>query len=68
MTDLVGETALYCTGRACQDCAPDNECCEAVCGCCPRVDAHDLCWLHPGALDDTVSCDQHEMYDILRHP
>jgi hypothetical protein len=69
----------YCTGDRCEDCNPDEECCEATCGCCPRVDEHDLCWLHRGSEDDSKYCSQHgegwlfprsdraqRMYEILR--
>lgn len=66
----------YCTGDRCADCTPDEECCEATCGCCPRVDEHDYCWLMPGSEDDSKYCDQHGegrlfdrspgMYQILR--
>lgn len=67
-------TERYCPGPRCADCGPDeadptdpNECCEATCGCCPRVDAHDLCFLRAGAEDDTYDCDEHRMYGILRY-
>jgi hypothetical protein len=65
----------YCTGDRCTDCeAPDpktdphgeGDCCEATCGCCPRVDAHGHCWLMPGSEDDSKYCDQHgegSLYD-----
>lgn len=58
-------TKPYCTGDRCADCEPptaedpDDECCEATCGCCPVVDAHDLCWLHRGSEDDSKYCSQH---------
>lgn len=70
MTEPVGETEPYCTGDRCIDCTPDpdGQCCEATCGCCPAVNVQDWCWLYPGELDDTWSCRQHKMYDILRHP
>ena len=58
----------YCTGDRCADCAPDNECCETTCGVCPRVSAAGGCTMMPGELDDTRSCREHEMYDILRRP
>ena len=54
----VANTA-YCTGDRCTDCTPADECCEATCGCCPRVDEHDHCRLAPGAEDDSQYCDQH---------
>lgn len=56
----------YCTGDWCEDCAADEECCETVCGVCPRVSAADGCSMMPGTLDDTRSCRQHGMYDIVR--
>jgi hypothetical protein len=49
----------YCTGDRCADCTPDEECCEATCGCCPRVDEHDHCRLAPGSEEDSKYCDQH---------
>jgi hypothetical protein len=51
--------APYCTGDRCADCTPDDECCEATCGCCPRVDEHDHCRLAPGSEEDSKYCDQH---------
>ncbi|MFF5404591.1 hypothetical protein ACFY8K_16880 [Streptomyces misionensis] len=49
----------YCTGDRCEDCTPDEECCEATCGCCPRVDEHGYCVLYPGSEEDSKYCDQH---------
>lgn len=49
----------YCLGDRCEDCTPDEECCEATCGYCPRVEAHDYCRLMPGSEDDSKYCDQH---------
>ena len=78
---------LYCSGPRCADCTrpgPDDpygetDCCEATCGYCPRVAAHDHCRLAPGAYEDSKYCDQHgdgillplsptaaRAYDILR--
>lgn len=70
----------YCTGNRCEDCEPDDGCCEATCDCCPRVDKHDLCSLAPGSEDDSKYCREHgegwlsplseraqRMYDILRN-
>ncbi|MEH0417827.1 hypothetical protein [Streptomyces sp. B21-083] len=76
----------YCTGDRCADCTPptpddpDDECCEATCGCCPRVDEHGNCWLSSGSEDDSTYCSQHgegslcdrspeaeRMYQILRN-
>lgn len=69
----------YCTGDRCADCTADEECCEATCGCCPRVDEHGHCWLSEGSDDDSKRCSQHgegsllprspkaqAMYDLLR--
>lgn len=69
----------YCLGDRCTDCTPDDECCEATCGCCPQVDAHGHCWLHEGSDDDSKRCSQHgegsllprspktqAMYELLR--
>lgn len=55
----------YCTGDECVDCAPDDECCETVCGVCPRVSAADGCTMTAGELDGTRSCRQHGMYDMV---
>lgn len=57
----------YCTGLRCEDCEPpgaddpygEHDCCEATCGCCPRVSEHDHCRLAPGSEDDSRYCDQH---------
>ncbi|MFB7461289.1 hypothetical protein [Streptomyces sp. NPDC056188] len=60
----------YCTGDRCQDCIPpdpkdpynrygESGCCEATCGCCPRVNEHGLCFLRRGSEDDSKCCDQH---------
>lgn len=70
--------ARYCSGPRCADCTPDDECCEATCGCCARLDEHDHCRLALGAYDSKY-CDQHGdgillplspaaalAYDILR--
>ncbi|MCA1224251.1 hypothetical protein [Streptomyces sp. 8L] len=80
-------TTPYCTGDRCQDCEPptpddihgEDDCCEATCGCCPRVNQHGHCFLYPGSEDDSQYCDQHgegrlydrspeaeRMYEILR--
>jgi hypothetical protein len=69
----------YCTGDRCANCTPDEECCEATCGCCPRVDEQGWCWLSPGYSDEVKYCSQHgegvllprspeaeRMYQILR--
>ncbi|KPI31426.1 hypothetical protein OV320_2642 [Actinobacteria bacterium OV320] len=75
----------YCSGDRCEDCAPPtpeepyDECCEATCGCCPRVNEHDHCRLAPGSEEDSKYCDQHgegwlndrsaegqRMYELLR--
>ena len=57
----------YCTGDRCADCeapSPDDvhgegDCCEATCGCCPRVEAHGHCSLAPGSEEGSKYCDQH---------
>ncbi|MDX3532511.1 hypothetical protein P1P75_40490 [Streptomyces sp. ID05-39B] len=55
----------YCTGDRCKDCTapttknPDDECCEATCGCCPRVNEHGNCFLYAGSEEDSKYCDQH---------
>jgi hypothetical protein len=57
----------YCTGDRCGDCEPpaagdihgEDDCCEATCGCCPRVNEHDHCRLAPGSEEDSKYCDQH---------
>ena len=57
----------YCTGDRCGDCEPpdpadvygEDDCCEATCGCCPRVNAHGHCRLAPGSEEDSQYCDQH---------
>lgn len=49
----------YCTGDRCADCEPDDECCEATCGCCPRVTAQDWCWLGSEQDDGSRYCSQH---------
>ncbi|MFD7922584.1 hypothetical protein ACFV3R_25570 [Streptomyces sp. NPDC059740] len=54
-----GKNATYCTGDRCEDCNPAEECCEATCGCCPRVDEHGHCFLSPGSEDGSRYCDQH---------
>lgn len=56
---MADQPALYCTGDRCEDCTPEEECCEATCGCCPRVNEHEMCWLHAGSEDDSRYCDQH---------
>ena len=58
---MMDDTAAvpYCTGDRCTDCTPDEECCEATCGCCPRVDEHGHCWLRRGSEEDSKNCDQH---------
>jgi len=67
------EPEIYCTGDRCADCTaptpeePDDECCEATCGCCPRVDEHGNCFLYPGSEEDSKYCDQHGegwLYDL----
>lgn len=68
-------TEPYCTGLRCAECTPDEPCCAATCGPCPRAD----CWLAPGSAEDSRYCDEHgegwltdlpptaqAMYDILR--
>lgn len=45
----------YCTGPRCGDCTPDEPCCEATCGPCPRAD----CWLAPGSEEGSRYCDEH---------
>jgi hypothetical protein len=89
LTDQAEEdTTPYCTGDRCGDCeAPDpgdtygeTDCCEATCGCCPRVNEHGNCALAPGSEDNSKYCDQHgegwlsplneraqRMYDVLRN-
>jgi hypothetical protein len=64
---MIMESEAYCTGDRCADCAPDDECCETMCGVCPRVSAAGGCPMQAGGLDGTRSCRQHGMYDILRH-
>ncbi|WP_329308347.1 hypothetical protein [Streptomyces microflavus] len=61
-----GAAEPYCTGDRCGDCIPprdkvhgEDDCCEASCGCCPRVDAHGHCFLYPGSEEDSKYCDQH---------
>ena len=55
----------YCTGDRCADCTaptaddPDEECCEATCGCCPRVNEQDWCWLGSEQDDGSRYCSQH---------
>lgn len=57
----------YCAGDRCTDCEPpgpndphgEDDCCEATCGTCPRVNAHDHCRLAPGSKDGSHYCDQH---------
>lgn len=51
--------AEYCAGARCADCTPEDECCEATCGCCPRVNTQDWCWLRRGSEDDSKTCSQH---------
>jgi hypothetical protein len=55
------ENTPYCTGANCADCTPDpeNQCCEATCGCCPAVNAQDWCWITRDPDDDTPRCSQH---------
>lgn len=55
----VSAPALYCAGDRCGDCTPDEECCEATCGCCPRVEEHGNCSLTPGSDDESRYCDEH---------
>lgn len=55
----------YCAGDQCADCTPEEECCETVCGVCPRVSAAEGCTMTPGSLEGTRSCRQHGMHDIL---
>lgn len=52
-------TQPYCTGDRCTDCEADDECCEATCGCCPRVSAQDWCWLGSEQDDGSRYCSQH---------
>lgn len=70
LTVPAAEAAPYCAGERCADCTPgpEGQCCETTCGCCPAVSAQDWCFLRPGQLDDTWSCAQHDLYDILRNP
>jgi hypothetical protein len=55
----------YCLGDRCADCTaptaadPDDECCEATCGCCPRVDEHGNCWIGSEQDDGSRYCSQH---------
>ena len=57
----------YCPGARCADCEPpapddvhgEEDCCEATCGLCPRVEAHGHCRLAPGYEEDSKYCDQH---------
>lgn len=67
----------YCTGDRCADCEPpdpgqihgEDDCCEATCGCCPRVEAHGHCFLYPGSEEDSHYCDQHGEGTLNdRHP
>lgn len=53
------DTRPYCTGDRCEDCTPHEECCEATCGCCSRVDEHGNCFLRPGSEEASKYCDQH---------
>ena len=68
-TEALAEHAArhpYCTGDRCTDCTPDDECCEATCGCCPRVSAQDWCWLGSEQDDGSRYCSQHgegSLYD-----
>lgn len=57
--DQNASEAPYCTGDRCEDCTADEECCEATCGCCPRVNEHDHCRLAPGSEENSKYCDQH---------
>ena len=59
MAGTATQAQRYCTGDRCEECTPDEECCEATCGCCPAVDAHDHCRLAPGSEEDSKYCDQH---------
>lgn len=52
-------SAPHCPGARCADCTPDDECCEGSCGCCPRVDEQDTCWIRAGSEDDSKYCSQH---------
>lgn len=58
---MSGTTASnpYCTGDRCKDCTPEEECCEATCGSCPRVDEQGWCWLGSGSEDNSSYCSQH---------
>lgn len=66
----------YCTGDRCEECTPEEPCCEATCGPCGQAD----CYLRPGSEDGSRYCDEHGegwlsdrspksqlMYDILRN-
>lgn len=52
-------TPPRCAGDRCTECTPDQECCEATCGCCPLVAEQDLCWLSDGSEDGGRYCSQH---------
>jgi hypothetical protein len=60
-------TEPYCTGDRCADCEPpaatdvhgEEDCCEASCGYCPRVEAHGNCALYRGSDEGSHYCDQH---------
>lgn len=75
----MADTAPYCTGDRCDECTPEEPCCEATCGCCPMVNEQDWCSLSTGSEDDSKYCSQHgegwlndrspeaqAMYDLLR--
>ena len=49
----------YCIGDRCDECTPAEECCEATCGCCPRVNAQGWCWLGPETQEGSRCCSQH---------
>lgn len=56
---MAQDSEVYCTGDRCEDCTPDEECCEATCGYCPRVNEHNHCFLNPGSEENSHYCDQH---------
>lgn len=51
----MADTTPYCAGDRCDECTPDEPCCEATCGACDRAD----CWLKPGSQEDSKYCDEH---------
>ncbi|WP_329131650.1 hypothetical protein OG552_10770 [Streptomyces sp. NBC_01476] len=59
VTEPDAASEFHCPGARCEDCTPEEDCCEATCGVCPRVTEHDLCWLHTGSEDDSKYCSEH---------